>query len=295
MATKKVSLKEFNALLVKIVREELSEALKEDISPHIKRIRDSEAMAAWLMRQYFDPNKHADKIWYNPSVNANNVLEFVSNTKNNFPLSPKEVADMWKLKKSLGSSMKLVAKDLEGDSSGQEPAEDEGKEVYQTGEVTLKDIGQELGGLTPTMINKLAASGMEKVKKITKGVAPWDMETEQWDELMGAIMKARQETAQEFASALKSHAGDVKAFLQELEEKHILSPGDMKLVSDKEVEGLAILSGKEPAQIINVLLSDIERDDNIFKSFQSAVSKKIFPPAKRGRPRKNVEGEESED
>lgn len=288
MATKKVSLKEFNEMLVKMVREELTVALKEDLSPHLKRIRDSEAMAAWLMRQYFDPNKHGDKVWFSPSVNADNVLEFVSNTKNNFPLSPKEVADMWKLKKSLGASMKLVAKDLEGDSTNQEPEEDDGKEVYQTGEVTLKDIGQELGGLTPTMINKLAASGMEKVKKITKGVAPWDMESEQWDDLIGAIMKARQETAQEFAGELKRHAGDVKAFLQSLEEKHVLSPGDMKLVSDKEVKGLAILSGKELAQIVNVLLSDIERDDNIFKSFQSAVSKKIFPPAKRGRPRKDA-------
>lgn len=294
MATKKVSLKEFNDLITKMVREELHEALGEEVSPHLQRIRDAEAMAGWLMRQYFDPNKHGDKLWYKPEVNPGNVLDYVSNTKNHFPLSPKEVADMWKLKKSLGASMKLVAKDLEGASEDEveEPGDD--KAVYQTGEVTLKDIGQELGGLTPTMINKLAASGMEKVKNITKGVAPWDMEADQWDQLMDTIMKARVETANEFANTLKASAGDIKGFLQGLEEKHVLSPGDLKLVSDKEVEGLTVLASKSPEQIANVLLHDIERDDNIFKSFQSAVSKKVFPPAKRGRPRKDAGQAEEE-
>lgn len=284
MTTKKTGLNELRTRIAQIVREEIHAALKEDINPHLQRVRDKDKMIGWVMRQYFNPEKHADKLWYDASVNPDNVLEYVSDPKNHFPLTPKELADLWKLKKSLGASLELAAKDFE--DLPDEEEEDEDKTTYQTGEVTLKDIGKELGGLTPTMINKLASSGGEKIKKLTHGVAPWDMNEEQWEDLLKTIKEARQEVAQVYAENLKSYGGDVKAFLESLVKAHILTPSDLKLVTDQEVEGLALLSQKSTDQIVNVLLHDIERDDNVFKSYQSAVSKKVFPPAKRGRPKK---------
>jgi hypothetical protein len=58
------------------------------------------------------------------------------------------------------------------------------------------------------------------------------------------------------------------------------------MIGETEVEGLMMLAKKSVEQIRNVLLADIERDDNIFKSFQTAVSRKVFPPPKKGRPPK---------
>lgn len=286
MITKKISLNELRTRIAKIVREEIHTALKEDISPHLQHVRDKSKLVGWIMRQYFNPGKHVDKVWYDASVDLGNVLQYVSDPKNNFPFTPKELADLWKLKKSLGASLELVAKDF---GEFPEDEEDEDKTTYQTGEVTLKDIGKELGGLTPTMINKLATSGSEKIKKLTHGVAPWDMNEEQWGDLLKTIKEARRDVAKIYAENLKSYGGDVKAFLESLVKAHILTPSDLKLVSDQEFEGLALLSQKSTDQIINVILHDIERDNNVFKSYQSAVSKKVFPPGKRGRPKKKRE------
>jgi hypothetical protein len=284
MPTKKTAIKDFRQRLTQIVHEELQLALKEDVNVHLKRVRDKDKFVAWIMRQYFNPEKHGKQIWYNPSVNEDNVLEYISKIKNHFPLSPKEVADLWRLKKSLSSSMNVIDKELEEIPDEEEEKPEKG--TYQTGEVSLKDIGQELGGLTPTMINKLAASGMEKIRKLSGGTAPWDMESDQWEALLAAIKSARSDTATEYAEALKGSAGNIRGFLQSLAKQQILTPSDLNLIRDEEVEGLAILYTKPAEQIRNILLQDIEGDNNIFKSFQSAVSKKIFPPGKRGRPKK---------
>jgi len=290
--SKKLNSVELQERIRQIVKEEVSAAiLKEELSPYLDKVHDKKALSAWLMRQYFNPNKDTKKIWYDPSVTEQNVLDHLSSTekKGTFPLSTKEVAELWKLKKNLGASMgKLSDKELA--LVGSEPASkkaaepEEEKQTYQTGETTLRDIGQELGGLTPTMINKLGATAQEKFKKLFGGETSDDA-TGQTKNLMQKIQRAREVTADEFVAALKS-APSVAAFLESLVKSQILTANELKLIEPEEMEGLDILREKEPERAKMILVQDIEEDDNLFKTFQSAVSKKMLPYGKRGRPRK---------
>ena len=152
--------------------------------------------------------------------------------------------------------------------------------------MTLVKIGQALGGLTPTMINKLATSGFDKIRKMSNGVPLGDVCGEQSDELNRFIMDCRVNAALEYADGLKTANGNIKSFIGELVKRRVMTLNDVKIMSDKEVTSLVILSTKPQGDIVQLLLTDIGRDSNVFKSYQSAVSRKAFPEKKRGRPRK---------
>jgi hypothetical protein len=286
--SKKVNAQQFQERIRQIVKEEvMSAVLKEQMSPYLDSIRDKKQLSAWLMRQYFNPAKHTKKIWFDPSVTEENVLNHISSTerKGVFPLSAKELAELWKLKKSLGQSLgKLSDAELsQGEVKPVKKVEDE-KTKYQTGDVTLRDVGQELGGLTPTMINKLSDTGMEKFKKLLGGKGSDDF-AGQTKNLMQKISQAREEVAKDFAIALKS-APSVESFLADLVKAQTLTVKELELIEPEEKEGLDILREREPDAIAAILAQDIEDVDNLFKTFQSAVSKKMLPYGKRGRPRK---------
>lgn len=284
---KKTSVNELRNRITKIVKEEVKKALFEDVNPLFDKIPRSKQddFKGWVMRQYFNPSKHSDKIWYDRSVTKDNVLDYISSQRGQklFPNTPRNLVNLWKLKSDLSSRLGATVRDLE--KAEKKDKEEEEKAKYQTGDVSLKDIGQELGGVTPTMINKLATSGMEKFAKLTKDVSPSEMEYADVEDMLNKIETARQEVAKEFAKKLKE-ANSVDEFLKTLAKEHILTPTDLKIISPEEIEGLEILMDKSEDRIAMILIEDIEDDDNLFKTYQSAVSKKVHPPAKRGRPKK---------
>jgi hypothetical protein len=165
--------------------------------------------------------------------------------------------------------------------------EDEEKAKYQTGEKSLKDIGSSLGGVTPAMIQKIERSGMANFLKLVKGRSPMDMDEEEIDELLADVNETREEISRQFASELKMAKGNVKSFVQGLVKKGVLAPTDVKLMTPREIETLVFLMTKPEDQVAEYLRGDAVRDNNVVKSFQAAVSKRIFPAGKRGRPRKN--------
>lgn len=270
-----------------IVKEEVRAALREEVSPWFKKVRNKKAFAAWIMRQYFNPEKHGDKIWFDDSVTVDNALEYVTKMGENgvFPQSPKALSELWKLKGQLTSAIGAMDKSGELDAAVEDEEEAEEKVTYQTGEVSLKDIGAELGGVTPTMVNKLAASGMEKFRAITGGKPLRDLDSDELEAFLKKIHDARLTAVEEFTSELLA-AKSVADFLKGLAKRQILSPTDLKLITKSELDGLQVLREKDPERIKLILLQDIQDANNIFKSFQAAVSKKVFPPKKRGRPKK---------
>jgi hypothetical protein len=286
--SKKVNAQQFQERIRQIVKEEVMSAIvKEQVSPYLDSIRDKKALSAWLMRQYFNPAKHSKKIWFDPSVTEENVLNHITATerKGVFPLSAKELGELWKLKKSLGSSLgKLSDAELSQGEAKPVKKVDDDKTKYQTGDVTLRSVGQELGGLTPTMINKLSDTGMEKFKKLLGGKDSEDF-AGQTKNLMQKITQAREEVSKDFAVALKA-APSVESFLADLVKAQTLTAKELELIEPEEKEGLDILREREPEAIALILAQDIEDTDNLFKTFQSAVSKKMLPFGKRGRPRK---------
>ena len=270
-----------------LVKEEVQTALREGVHPLLKRVR-GKGFAAWIMRQYYDAEKHGNEIWYDRSVTVKNVLAKVtaSSEKGLFPSSPKALAELWKLKGQLASSLGTMedeeARLAAADAKEAQPE----KAKYQTGDVSLKDIGKELGGVTPTMVNKLGASAMEKFRKIAGGKSLQDLNPQELETFLGKIQGARVEAAGEYVAALQS-SKSVADFMRGLAKRQILTPTDLKITQKQELSGLKILMQKDPERVKLILLQDIQEDDNLFKSFQAAVSKKVFPPGKRGRPRKN--------
>ncbi|MFA6049920.1 MAG: hypothetical protein WC761_01865 [Candidatus Paceibacterota bacterium] len=273
--------------LVKERREGVLNTLneQEEVNAIFSSLRpaDRKAMTDWIMRYYFSPKKQGES-WFSPKVNAKNVLQYISNPKSGFPLTPREVADDWRIKKSLkGDLKKIEDKDIEAFQKN-EPEEGE---KYNTGEKSLKDIGGELGGLTAAMINKLEQSGMAKFIKTMGGQNPMTMDEEELDAVLANVDKARLETSMEFANDLKAAKGNVKNFLATLAKKQILAPTDLKLMQPRELEMLVFLMSKPPEQVAEYLRGDARKSDNKIKSFQAAVARKLFPAGKRGRPRKN--------
>lgn len=280
----------------KMVAEELDLAIKEArprktatqsddrVNPVFDSVKDKAAFETWIRKYFFRPD-NSDKPWFYAGKEADNLLAFLSDPASSFPLSPRELVDDWYLKKSLKSSMKSL-KDKELDSRIADDEEEE-KAKYQTGEKSLKDIGSTLGGVTPAMIQKIERSGMANFLKLVKGRNPLDMDEEEIDELLAGVTAARQEVSRDFARELKSAKGNIKAFIQGMVKRGILAPTDVKLMTPREVETLVFLMTKPEDQVAEYLRGDAIRDNNVVKSFQAAVAKRINPAGKRGRPRKN--------
>jgi len=249
-------------------------------------------MIEWVLRQYFNPETNKSSKWYSPDVTEHNVLEYVAQTKNNFPLTPRQLLDMWITIEGFKKSLKKAEKNYGPDlglltfPAKEIPINLPPQTKYQMGETTLKSIGALLGGLTPTMINKLGTSGMDKFRALTSGVSPEKMDEAELLKLNDNIFKCRQVAAREFAGDLKRTSGRTKTFITLLVKKHIITQNDVKIMEDAEVAALTILSTHSQEEIIRRLLKDISSSDNVFKTFQSAVTKKAFPEKKRGRPRK---------
>jgi len=259
------------------------------VNQQFNKVKAKKKLKGWLMRQYFDPKLNAESPWYKRSVTEARVLEYVSDPLNRFPLTPAQITDMFicihAFKKNLKKSERELGPDFGLSKKDIQELETK-KTKYQTGESTLKEIGQSLGGLTPTMINKLATSGFDKIRKLTNGIPLDDLEDVADDDLERFIMDCRVNAAIEFATDLITAQGQIRSFVDCLVKKRVMTAHDAKIMEDLEVESLVLLSVKSQGEIVQALLGDICRDNNVFKSYQSAVSKLAFPEKKRGRPRK---------
>lgn len=268
-------------------------------NPQFSKVKSKKKLISWLMRQYFNPAKHSESPWYKSSVTSGNVLKYVSNPLNRFPLTPVKIVDMFNCIQSFKKNLKKSEKEL-GPDLGLTKSEllklrapaSVPSVKYQTGETTLREVGQALGGLTPTMINKLVTSGMGKITKMSKGVPLDELAGPAADDLNKTIMDCRVVAALEYAEALKDSKGRIKNFIAGLVKKRAMKASDVKLMTDKEVVSLSLMYSKSQGEIVQLLLRDINQDNNLFKSYQSVVSRKAFPEKKCGRPKKNIEATE---
>lgn len=303
---KKVSATELRETIRDMVRSELREAAKagkpasasanspsasspssssgDETNPIFTGMRpaDRKAMVQWIMRYYFSPKKK-DQPWWSNKVKPENVLAFISNPKSNFPLTPREVADDWRIKKSLKADL---AKVTDQDITSFEKNEPE-TAAYGSGDKSLKDIGTALGGLSAPMIQNIERAGLDKLRKILGGKNPLSMDEDELDELLKNVEETRRAVAVEFANELKGAGGDIKKFIAGLVKRNVLTPNDVQLMQPREVEMLVYLMDKPADQVAEYLRGDAKKTENKIKSFQSAVARKLSPVGQRGRPRKN--------
>lgn len=230
------------------------------------QIENKTAFKNWILKIYFSDSKNK---WFDPNINQTNVLDYIETSKN-FPQTPFSLIKLWKLKNSLNRSTILKEKIDDFIES------DEKETKYITGEETLKVIGKEVGNMSPMMVTKFFLSAINKVKFATKNTSIENLDEDEYNLLNEKIFKARKEACDEYVKILKSNQNNIKNILTTLHKEKYLTKNEVKLVSDTEIVELTKLSNKPTNDIIVILGSDIEKDNNIFKTYQSVVSKKFY-------------------
>lgn len=250
------------------------------IDPVFEGVSDKDGLISWLLRAYFNPMKHADRTYFKAEVDRDTVLAFVSEAENNFPQSPYSIVAMWHLMPGLREGLRAVPED-----NTEEVKED----VYTKGNETLANIGKAIGGVTPTMVNKISEQATTKLGALLRALNSenrW-LVREAEEKLEDAFLLV----AETYADAIQKSAisGEVLEFVANA---GILSLGDAFSADDVELDALQELieyaqEGATQAELEDVILEDLNKSVNVFQTVQLAVAKIVFPPAKRGRPRKD--------
>lgn len=254
------------------------------VDPVFETVKDKDNLTGWLMRVYFNPQKHSDKGYYRGTVTRENVLAFVSEASNNFPQSPYNIVGMWNLLPSLREGLRSVPDDS---------AEDAKEDVYTKGNETLATIGEAIGGVTPTMVNKISQTATTKLGALLRALGSdnkWLVQ-EAEDKIENAFLTV----AETYADAIQ-HASISGEVLESVANAGILSLQDAFTADDTELDGLQELiefakEGATQAEIEDAILEDLNKPVNVFLTAQLAVAKIVFPAAKRGRPKKNKTAE----
>jgi hypothetical protein len=245
--------------------------------------KEIEAIAAWALRVYFNEN-NSGKVWYRDGVTLDTVLdEFVLVDS---PISPAALMEVWKalpaLHRAIGT---LTEEDLDSVATYlQRDQSDSGVPKYTQGDVTLKEMAVSLGGITGTMVNKIFISGAEKLRRLTGGVSPMDMEPAAYDAMIAFIEEKQYKAANDFASSLLAHKEDIKGFLDYQVKLLHLTEIERAAVREDEMQGLSVIAAMTYPEIVDILLTDLEENENLFLTFQNAASKAVFP-RRSGRPK----------
>ena len=249
----------------------------ENVSPLFARLRDRAKLSEWLVSYYFSPAKR-DRVWFNSGVDANNVLAYISDPRSGFPLSPSDVCDDWNIKKSLKGDFAAI----DFDAVAAKPVKGKKEAIYNTGDISLKDIGQELHGITAMMALKLETSGTAKMQLMT------GRNRDGMEAAMERINEAHKTVAADFTALLKAY-GNTSKFLDAIKKAYQITPLEMEdIKTNRELKMITFLMGQDDIDIIDYLRGDILKQDNRMKSFQTMISKHLYPSKKRGRPKKNA-------
>ncbi len=255
---------------------------EEVVREYYEEVKDLIGFRTWIMNSWFNPEKHSGKVWFNAMVTPEMILGFITENPK-FPYTPNQLADMWKTMPHIRRGLTSASAD-----SDIEAVEVTIGTTYKKGEQTLSSIGLELGDVSATMVKKIGDTAEEKVKRFYTELASDSCIEE--ENALKLLDDARLHAAVEWATLLKNSEGNINAFFGFLVKAQILSIHEVGLLNPNEIDAILMLYQMEQEVIEEILIEDIEEDDNIFKTFQNAVSKRIFPGGKRGRPRLNNVG-----
>lgn len=253
-------------------------------------------MSQWLCRQYFSFEKNQHSVWYSDTVNSANVLGYISDPKNRFPLSPKDVLSFYTsikyLQKKINNSRldKYLVSKNEGEDDVAASFNIIAEKNYFAGEQTLQTIGNDLGGITRTMVNKIENIALAKYTGLYHNQHPNDLDTEELEAIEDRITEAQEKAANEFIEELRLADGDLTSFTAALRKKELLPQREE--ISEEEQYAILMLMGKvdSDAMLVHEMLLEDIRDmaeDNVFKTFQYFVSNALYQRKKRGRPKKD--------
>lgn len=249
--------------------------------------KSSLGLREWLTKTYFHPQNNNGDLWYDAKVNASNVLEHISNKKNLFPQTPKSIMEVWAVIPSLRKELNALV----SDDKLEKP------EIYTRGEKTLSVIGQAIGGISAMMVNKISDGAVIKLTRIAGELSSEDMEVSR--KANERIDMSILNTAEIWADAIST--GDtVDSVLEGVITAGILTKKDI----DNTIDGLQTeclmelieyrKEGASQSDLEDVFIEDLKKPVNIFNMAQLMVSRQVFPPAKKGRPKGSKSSDKSE-
>lgn len=274
-----------------------------------------EDFAKWAMSKF--PNKFPEKI--RNSGNPMDALDWMNKHPEGPGMTPFQLRKMWENIPSINAGMgkieKFLAKEkdpslgstedevndsdeeseLENGSSIEDlqKASKEVRGKYQTGDVNLKDIGAELGDITPTAVNQMQDKALAKIKPFGSPEADndvfergFEVDDEAWED-------AKIDAVDKYVQLLQASGGDWDAFYSALKSQNLIAKSDIDILKAKEIPALETIMDYiregETGVAEEIILTDLEdavkeNKPIVLRSFQNVLSAVFNPPAKKGRP-----------
>lgn len=251
-------------------------------------------------------------------TNADTTYEDIRSRKTNLPCTLHQLLDMYFTIPKLREAFNKIDSDKEIELALEVINKKNAGKVNQTGEVTLREIGIELGGITAAAVKQIGDVAQEKMKSFamltkkdkrgSKCVYDFDIDDEEWNEkateaaniFIRVARKNLQTTKNEKLYTqlennqwILAEEGEysVEEFLEDLLQEGYLTPSETALVTDAEYcklyDLLDMVAKGQDEQVTAILLDDLAEFDNVVKVFQNINAKQWFPAGKRGRPAKS--------
>lgn len=272
---KKTTLAKLNETIRRIVAEEMKSMLAEQVNTVFNKLQGAEkkAFRQWILRQWF-ADKNKSSRWYDASIGEDNVLNYISRG-GNFPLTPVQLFTMWKDKKSLKTLLPAAEKEM-ADMDAEDEAEH--RQYNTSAEVPYKDVAKVLG-VSGQMTQNIELGGYDKFRTLM-GKSAEQMDGGEIEDLNKRITTARKDAASTMAKAIKASKGEPRALMSALHSAGLVPSSHS--VSGTERQAIKYLADTyDEGQIRELLMADIEEDENIFKTYQMAVARTVFPDKRR--------------
>lgn len=249
-------------------------------NPSLLSVKNPAGLKDWLLKNYFDPGKHKKEIYFSPSVNRENIFQYISDSKNNFPQTPNAVVELWGFLPDLQKSIRSITLLGKEDTAGGK------KQINVRAENTLRHIGSKIGNLTTTMVDKISEQAQSKYTLLMEKLNKDSKTSKATSEI---IEDARLEAAEQLADCI-FESSDYGDFSRRLLLKKILHKPDLNHVDELEKASIEYLISVAKAfdddddeenplqqnEIEDIFLADIKKEINVFNIMQMAVSRKVF-------------------
>lgn len=248
------------------------------LSPLFEDVKNPDQLREWLMRAYFNPEKHSKEAYYNSLVSKENVLEYVSDSDHNFPQTPFSITGVWHVMSTLREDLKSITLDVDTEKEA----------IYTKGEMTLAKIGEAIGGVSTTMVNKISDGAVLKITSLLRAMNSentWLVQ-EAEDRIESATLNA----AEIFADSIQNSTNPQET-LENIAKSGLATVSDLVSLCDTvETEAFQELldykaEGATQSDLEDVFLADIRKPVNVFNTFQLLVARQVFPQGKKGRPK----------
>jgi hypothetical protein len=230
----------------------------------------------------------------NGSDKETEFLNVLTRGGTNIPLSYNQLVDMWFTKSTIADDLGVIVGDEDLDKARELARVADEERINQTGEYTLREIG-DVFGLTGTSIKNDIDSASKKFSSFFPNGPREEPDWDRWEECY--------ETAERiFLEAVKTEVAHAKA--NPVEGEIVFSPLDLldnlrergftiqEDVSNNELTVIYLVMEEYSLgnieKVKKILLGDLSSDSNILMSFQNVFSSICFPANKRGRPRKTT-------